>query len=46
MATSDVGVIHGEDRVLEIARMLGDSEGEAARRHAQALLGEPASRRS
>jgi DNA repair ATPase RecN len=31
-------VIHGEDRVSEIARMLGDGEGEAARRHAQALL--------
>ena len=26
------------DRVAEIARMLGDTEGEAARRHAQALL--------
>jgi DNA repair protein RecN (Recombination protein N) len=39
IATSDVQVIHGEDRVTEIARMLGDGEGEAARRHAQALLG-------
>jgi DNA repair protein RecN (Recombination protein N) len=39
IATSDVQVIHGEDRVGEIARMLGDGEGEAARRHAQALLG-------
>jgi DNA repair protein RecN (Recombination protein N) len=38
IATSDVQVIHGEDRVTEIARMLGDGEGEAARRHAQALL--------
>lgn len=38
VATSDVRVIHGEDRVLEIARMLGDTEGDAARRHAQALL--------
>lgn len=38
IATSDVQVIHGEDRVSEIARMLGDGEGEAARRHAQALL--------
>jgi len=45
IATSDVGVIHGEDRVLEIARMLGDSEGETARRHAQALLGEVTTRR-
>jgi DNA repair protein RecN (Recombination protein N) len=39
IATSDVQVIHGEDRVGEIARMLGDGEGAAARRHAQALLG-------
>ena len=38
IATSDVEPIHGEDRVGEIARMLGDSEGDAARRHAQALL--------
>ncbi len=38
IATSDVQTIHGEDRVVEIARMLGDGEGEAARRHAQALL--------
>jgi DNA repair protein RecN (Recombination protein N) len=38
IATSDVQVIHGEDRVGEIARMLGDAEGQAARRHAQALL--------
>ena len=38
VATSDVRTIHGEDRVLEIARMLGDAEGDAALRHAQALL--------
>ena len=38
MATSDVQLMHGEDRVGEIARMLGDTEGDAARRHAQALL--------
>jgi DNA repair protein RecN (Recombination protein N) len=38
IATSDVQVIFGEDRVNEIARMLGDTEGDAARRHAQALL--------
>jgi DNA repair protein RecN (Recombination protein N) len=38
IATSDVQVMHGEDRTLEIARMLGDAEGDAARRHAQALL--------
>ena len=39
LATSDVQVIHGEDRVLEVARMLGDAEGLTARRHAQELLG-------
>jgi DNA repair protein RecN (Recombination protein N) len=38
IATSDVQATHGEDRVAEIARMLGDTEGDAARRHAQALL--------
>ena len=38
IATSDVEVLHGEDRVNELARMLGDTEGDAARRHAQALL--------
>jgi len=38
IATSDVQVIHGEDRVMEIARMLGDTEGDAARRHAVAML--------
>ena len=38
IATSDVQLIHGEDRVGELARMLGDAEGDAARRHAQALL--------
>jgi DNA repair protein RecN (Recombination protein N) len=42
IATSDVQVLHGEDRINEIARMLGDSEGDAARRHAQALLKSPA----
>jgi len=41
MATSDVQLIHGEDRVGEIARMLGDTEGDAARRHALALLRSP-----
>ena len=41
IATSDVVRVLGEDRVLEIARMLGDTEGDAARRHARALLGEP-----
>jgi len=38
IATSDVQVIHGEDRVSEVARMLGDAEGAAARRHAQDML--------
>jgi DNA repair protein RecN (Recombination protein N) len=38
IATSDVQILFGEDRVNEIARMLGDTEGDAARRHAQALL--------
>jgi DNA repair protein RecN (Recombination protein N) len=42
IATSDVQALHGEDRVNEIARMLGDAEGEAARRHAQAMLRGPA----
>ena len=39
IATSDVQVIHGEDRVTELARMLGDAEAETARKHAAALLG-------
>jgi DNA repair protein RecN (Recombination protein N) len=39
VATSDVEWIHGEDRVAELARMLGDPDGETARRHALALLG-------
>ncbi|MEO8201572.1 MAG: DNA repair protein RecN, partial [Gemmatimonadota bacterium] len=38
MATSEVTIIHGEDRVNEIARMLGDGEGVEARKHAQAML--------
>ena len=42
IATSDVVRVLGEDRVLEIARMLGDTESDTARRHARALLGEPA----
>jgi DNA repair protein RecN (Recombination protein N) len=44
IATSSVGVIHGEDRVTEVSRMLGDAEGTAARRHAQELLTGPAKR--
>lgn len=38
LATSGVRAIHGEDRVTEVARMLGDADGETARRHASALL--------
>jgi DNA repair protein RecN (Recombination protein N) len=40
IATSDVASIHGEDRELELARMLGDAEGDAARKHARAMLGQ------
>jgi hypothetical protein len=32
----------GEDRVEEIARMLGDADGAAARRHAAEMLAGPA----
>lgn len=38
MATSDVLTIHGEDRVLEVARMLGDAESATARKHAREML--------
>jgi DNA repair protein RecN (Recombination protein N) len=38
MATSTVAVLHGEDRVTELARMLGDPDAETARRHALAML--------
>ncbi len=38
MAASTVEVIHGEDRVLEIARMLGDAESDSARKHAKELV--------
>lgn len=40
LATSDVATIHGEDRVTELARMLGDADAATARRHAMALLAE------
>ena len=43
IATSAVEVLHGEDRVTEIARMLGDADSASARRHALALLGRTAS---
>ena len=39
LATSDVTLIHGEDRVTELARMLGDPDASTARRHALSLLG-------
>lgn len=39
VATSTVETILGEDRVTEIARMLGDADGAAARRHAEEMLG-------
>jgi len=38
VATSDVAWIHGEDRVAELARMLGDPDAETARRHALVML--------
>lgn len=42
MATSEVRPIFGEDRVTELARMLGDAEGDTARKHAAAMLKEEA----
>lgn len=38
LATSDLTVLHGEDRVDELARMLGDATGKAARDLALTLL--------
>jgi DNA repair protein RecN (Recombination protein N) len=38
VATSDVATIHGEDRVLEVARMLGNSDSDTVRKHAKELL--------
>ena len=38
VATSDVAVARGEERVKEIARMLGDADMATARRHAVELL--------
>ena len=38
VATSDVALIHGEDRITELARMLGDADATTARKHAAALL--------
>jgi DNA repair protein RecN (Recombination protein N) len=39
VATSDVEVLHGEDRVIELARMLGNPDDRHARRLALSLLG-------
>jgi DNA repair protein RecN (Recombination protein N) len=44
VATSDVATLHGDDRVLEVARMLGDAESDVARRHAREMLRAVASR--
>ncbi|HEU4570493.1 MAG TPA: hypothetical protein VFS07_07975, partial [Gemmatimonadales bacterium] len=41
IATSDVAPIHGEDRVTELARMLGDADAATARKHAEAMLRSP-----
>jgi DNA repair protein RecN (Recombination protein N) len=38
IATSDVATAHGEDRITELARMLGDPDADTARRHAMVLL--------
>lgn len=38
VATSDVAVLHGEDRIIELARMLGDADDAAARKLAGSLL--------
>lgn len=38
IATSDIEVIHGEDRITELARMLGDADADTARKHAEVLL--------
>ena len=46
IATSDVEQVHGEDRVTEVARMLGDPDGRTARKHAEALLGREAPHQS
>ncbi len=40
IATSDVATLRGEDRIDELARMLGDADGDAARLLAQSLLGQ------
>lgn len=44
VATADVRVVQGEDRMLEISRMLGDAEDPVVRRHAAELLSKTAVR--
>lgn len=39
VATSDVTILHGDDRIVELARMLGDADDEHALRLATAMLG-------
>jgi len=38
LAATEVQVVHGEDRIIEVARMLGDPDARTARKHAEALL--------
>jgi DNA repair protein RecN (Recombination protein N) len=38
LATSDVTILHGEDRIVELARMLGNAEDADARRLAASLV--------
>ncbi|HEU5268004.1 MAG TPA: hypothetical protein VFU35_14945, partial [Jatrophihabitans sp.] len=42
VSASDVRVVEGDDRVAELARMLGGADTAAARRHAAELLAETA----
>ncbi len=44
VASSQVRVVEGDERVTEMARMLGDARGATARRHARTLLGEAVGR--
>ncbi len=44
VATSDVTILHGEDRIIEVARMLGDPDDDHARRLATAMARKAASR--
>ncbi|MEO5826620.1 MAG: DNA repair protein RecN [Gemmatimonadales bacterium] len=41
VATTDVAVLHGEDRIIELARMLGNADDAAARKLAGSLLAAP-----